>query len=165
MKTIYIFTVSNDIADVQKFNSDLRLLAYLMYMDISEYEEDCPIIVRNKKILENDIVEYNANGEIMYKLKYDDTDLSNCYVNPLLIGNNSFAITVYKDSIQYNDILFILKNNIQIVNSNYTAKIIQIDYKSISVLDESNRIKAIDSKIERCKKKRKINSLISSIWR
>ena len=117
-----------------------------------------------KSLKENKLIEEVANDNTTYKFEYNDGDLSNCYTNPLIIGDDSFAITISNCSISDEEVDFILKNNLKILNNKYLIDIKSISYEAKDIMDESNRIEALekltDVKIDKdrnIKKKTKIN--------
>lgn len=150
MKRIYMFTLLDYDGD-KHTKSNLRLLAYLLYAELSEYEVDHKVLVKHKNMLENRIIEFAGEKETEYHFIFDDGDMNNCFVNPLLIGEDSFAITVYDDSISEEDIRFLLKNNMMMIKVNYNFSISSVMYNAKGEIDESKRIKAIkeltDSKL------------------
>lgn len=142
MKKIYMFTLSNFDGD-EHTKSDLRLLAYLMYEDLADYEIDHKVLAKNKNITENALIETKINNEFRYRFTYDDGDLSNCFVSPLMIGEDSFAITIYNGSLSEFDISFLLQNNLRMLNSEYNVTYTSVSYEAKDEMDESNRLEAI----------------------
>ena len=156
MKTIYIFTLKGIDEDVECFNNNLRVLAYMLYTSIYNYYGD------NKFPLDiNENIEYNELNEdcqshvFQFDSEiYDDSE----YVDydPFLIGDNSFGITISDETFDVEIIKSLLEQNMRLLGFNYKVDMDLFKYEAKDQSDERNRqiaIKTIFNKLG-CKQKR-----------
>lgn len=148
MKRIYKFTFTSGNFRDKSFQSDLRFLAYLMYLDVrNEEQRGKAVVVRHSNMLENDLLNrYGIDGRF-YELITDYRHESNKFFNPMLDKDsdsglvNSFLITVYDGTISIEDLMFWLEINKKLLSvaSQEDVKIDSVSYKAKSVDDESKR--------------------------
>ena len=155
MKRIYAFTLDGDDYPSSKFRCNLRLIAYLLYDRIYNYDgEGVTALIINNKIKCNNIYEGARNNE--YYFEYNDYNQKYINYEPVILNDNSFALTI-DDQIMSEDILRDLMNEILfevllLSKINYSYSIKSIGYLSRSFEDERNRKKTLiqlrDSLIE-----------------
>lgn len=145
MKRIYAFTLDGEDYPSSKFRSNLRLIAYLMYDYIYNYDEGVNALIINKKISYNS-VDYRVNLNDFH-FEYDTSDEKYCNKEPFFVGNRSFALTI-DDEVMSEDIIHQLMNQVLVevslltrVNYDYTIR--TIGYLSKNMEDERNRKKAV----------------------
>lgn len=145
MKRIYAFTLDGEDYPSSRFRYDLRLIAFLMYDKIYNYDgEGATALIINNKIRNNDIYEGYRNYE--YYLMYDEYNEKYINYEPVLLNENSFALTI-DDEIMSEEIIKDLMNEVLLqvfflskIRYNYTIK--TISYLSRNIDDEKNRKKA-----------------------
>lgn len=146
MKRIYAFTLDGDESASEKFGSDLRLMAYLMYDFIYNYDgENSTALIINKNIVYNCIREKLCSNEY-----YLDSDMyDDGYINyePFLIGKRSFALTIDDEIMSEDVIRELIQYTLRIAKLNYNFKITSMTYSSVNKDDERNRRKTINSLI------------------
>lgn len=143
MKRIYAFTLDSDDYPSDRFRYNLRLIAFLLYDLIYNYDgEGFTPLVLNKSIGFNNI--YNEYGNNRYRLEYNDYNLKYVNYEPFLIGNRSFGLTVNDEYIDMDTINNLMKEVLLLVNVSYKYCVKTISYSSRDLEDESNRKKAIN---------------------
>ena len=147
MKRIYAFTLDNDDYPSKKFGFDLRLLAYLLYDTVYNYDGDnYTALVINKNIMPNRIHDGFYPNE--YYFDYDEYDDRNFNYEPFLLGNSSFALTI-DDAIMSEETLRKLFDYVlRLTGLNYKYKVDSKNYFSNNKDDERNRKKTINSLID-----------------
>jgi len=158
MKRIYAFTLDGEDCVSSKFRSNLRLIAYLMYDSIYNYDgsDDYKALIINKNIIYNEIIEgtggcrfanYGESADDYTKYEYylSSDVYDDGYINyePFLIGDRTFAITVDDRYISEDALRELLEDNLNITKLEYSYKITSIGYLSSDINDEKNRKKAI----------------------
>ena len=143
MKKIYAFTLDSDDYPSDRFRYNLRLIAFLLYDLIYNYNDlgFTPLIL-NKSIRFNNI--YNGYGGNRYRLEYDEYNLKYVNYEPFIIGNKSFGFTVNDEYIDLNTICDLMKEVLLLINVYYKYKVDTINYDSKNLEDESNRKRAIN---------------------
>lgn len=141
MKRIYTFTLEADEYASKRFRSDLRLLAYLLYDSIYNYDgEDVTALNINKNIVYNGI---NDNGDYYYM----DSDIyDNGYINyePFIIGKNTFALTIDDSIMDESTIRELLEIELRLSRLSYNIVINSQPYMSKNKDDERLRHRAIN---------------------
>lgn len=142
MKRIYAFTLDSDDYLTDRFRFNLRLVAYLMYDAIYNYDgENSTALIINKNIVYNSIREGFGSKEY-----YLDSDLfDNGYINyePFLIGKRSFGLTI-DDTIMSEDVIYdLFRYTLRLAGLCYNFTINSESYCSKNKDDEKNRGKAI----------------------
>lgn len=164
MKTIYAFTLESDDYHSSKFRYNLRLIAFLLYDKIYNYDSDkYNALVTNKKIKNNKIHTGYSNSE--YYFDYDECNEKYFNYEPFLIGKNSFAFTI-DDRFMDEGIICKLMDEIiyeifLISKVNYGYSYEKNGYLSKDIDDERNRRKAIFELIDMmngnvCRKKEEL---------
>lgn len=156
MKRIYAFTLDGDDYPSSKFRCNLRLIAYLLYDRIYNYDgEGFTALIINEKIKCNNIYEGTKNNE--YYFEYNEYNPKYINYEPVILSDNSFALTI-DDRIMSEEILRDLMNEILLEvlllsKINYSYSIKSIGYLSKDFNDERNRKKTLiqlrDSLFER----------------
>ena len=146
MKRIYAFTLDSEDYPSEKFGHNLRLIAYLLYDAIYNYDDENTIaLVINKNIKSNNIHDGYRDGE--YYLDSDCCKSQSVYYEPFLLGKSSFALTVDDELMNEEVICELMKQvlfEVYLLSGvNYNYKIRTISYFSKKKDDESNRKKAI----------------------
>lgn len=173
MKKIYTFTLEDEEGLSQHDRNNLKLVAYLMYDQLINYEyrENKSILVRNKYIKQNELYERLVNGIYYYRFDSDLASDNEYLFEPFMIGEDSFGITVYDGIISGVEIENILDTVKKMIHFDKNIFIDSLNYNS-SLDDEDNRIdtiKRIREKIsymygnikeEKIKKRRLINPMI-----
>lgn len=142
MKRIYAFTLDSEDYPSSKFRSNLSLIAYLLYDIIYNYdgEYSTPLVINNT-IKYNRIHESYRSNE--YYLEYDKYDEKYINYEPFLIGNRSFALTIYDDLMSEEIICELMEQVMLLAKVDYLYTIKTMDYISKNKEDESNRRKAV----------------------
>ena len=142
MKKIYAFTLDNDDYPSEKYRHDLRLIAYMLYDSIYNYDgENFTALIINKNIKYNDIHEGYRDGE--YYLDSDEFDNGYIYYEPFLIGERSFALTINDDIMSEDVVCSLLNYTLNLLGFGYKFSVKTICYFSKNNEDERNRSKAI----------------------
>ena len=143
MKKIYAFSIDDEESLSDKFKSDIRLLAYLLYDSIYGYDER-KLLNINKNIVFNRIHESFINNYYYY-LDSDCYDAGFINYEPFLLGDRIFALTVDDEFISENDIMYLLNSALSLLKLNFRVNIFSENYFSKDIDDEKNRHKAINS--------------------
>lgn len=148
MKRIYAFTLDNDDYPSKKFGFDLRLLAYLLYDSVYNYDGDnFTALVINKNIMPNMIHDGQYPNE--YYFDFDDYDEKNYNYEPFLLGDSSFAFTIEDTMMSEETLCSLFDYVLRLTGLNYKYKVNSNYYFSRSKDDEKNRKKTIDSLIDK----------------
>lgn len=142
MKRIYAFTLDSDDYPSEKFRHNLRLIAFLLYDTIDNYDvrENTALIV-NKVVKNNGIYEGSASNELCFEHDCDDLKYTN--YEPFIIGNCSFALTINDEVMSEQVICDLMDYIIRLLSLNYQYTVRSIGYPSKNINDESHRKKAI----------------------
>ena len=147
MKRIYAFTLDNDDYPSKKFGFDLRLLAYLLYDSVYNYDGDNFIaLVINKNIMPNKIHDGQYPNE--YYFDFDDYDEKNYNYEPFLLGNSSFAFTIEDTMMSEETLCSLFDYVLRLTGLSYKYKVNSNYYFSRNKDDEKYRKKTIDSLID-----------------
>ena len=147
MKRIYAFTLDNDDYPSKKFGFDLRLLAYLLYDTIYNYDgENSTALVINKNIKVNRI--HEGFGRDEYFFDYDEFDERNYNYEPFLLGNSTFAITIDDTIMSEETLRGLFDYTLRLTGLKYRYKVDSKYYYSSSKDDERNRKKTINELID-----------------
>ena len=142
MKRIYAFTLDNDDYPSKKFECDIRLIAYLMYDFIYNYDcEDNTALIINDKIKRNNIYEGPTSSE--YYLEYNKYDDKFINFEPFIIDDKSFALTIDDECMSENILYELMEQALVLVNRKYRYRINSVEYLSKNINDETNRKKAV----------------------
>ena len=142
MKRIYAFTLDSDDYPSDKFRYNLRLIAYLLYDTIYNYDGEYSIaLVINKNIKYNGIREGKYIDE--YYLEYDEYNEKYINYEPFLIGKRSFALTIDDDVMSEDTICELMEQVMLLARVDYKYTIRTISYVSKNMEDESQRKKAV----------------------
>lgn len=151
MKRIYSFTLDSDDYASRKFSSNLRLLAYLLYDSIYNYDgENFTALNINENIVYNGISEnviYNniSNSyEDVYNLDSDLDDDVHINYEPFILGEKTFCITIDDEVMKEETIRELLELQLRMTNLSYKVRINSKEYYSKNKEDEKNRNKAIN---------------------
>lgn len=147
MKKIYTFTLENDEEPSEKFINDLKLVAYMLYMEVYNYYSDDYIpVVLNDKI--NGNVLNNCNGFSNYTFAHEEIIDGGVYYEPFIIGVNSFGFTVVDEMIDQSIINELIQYVLRMLKLNYKVTINYFSYSAEDINDERNRKKAINHVFE-----------------
>lgn len=141
MKKIYSITLENDEYASKKFNSDLRLVAYLLYEAIYNYYGDNIIALNiNKNIV------YNNINECDYYYYLDSDVYCNGYINyePFILGKNTFCLTIDDELMDEGTLKELLELEQRMAKLNYKVRINSEGYYSKNKDDERYRFRAIN---------------------
>ena len=142
MKRIYAFTLESDDVPSEKFGFNLRLIAYLMYDYVYNYVgENSAVLNINKNIVYNRILEVSRNEF------YLESDFYyNKYINyePFIIGDKTFAFTVFDGEISEEVLCKLLQQVLRLVGVNYRYVVNTGCYVCKDNSDEKNRRNAIN---------------------
>ncbi|MBQ2873405.1 MAG: hypothetical protein IJE89_05350 [Bacilli bacterium] len=150
MKKIYTFTLESDEYPSEKFNNTLKLVAYMLYMEIYTCDEEdyIPLVINNKINSNNFKNDNNYNGYNSYNFEYDMVIDGKVYYEPFIIGTNSFGFTVIDERIDEETIRESLEYVLRLLNLNYRYTINTVSYEAVDMEDEKNRKKAISHVFE-----------------
>lgn len=146
MKKIYAFTLDSDEYPSIRFRHNLRLIAFLLYDSIYNYDgEGFTALVINDNIRRNGI--YTGHSDNDFYLEYNEYNEKYINYEPFLIGNKSFALTI-DDEIMDENVVLGLMNNVLLQVSwltkhEYKYTFNTVGYISKNKNDESNRKKAV----------------------
>lgn len=142
MKKIYSFTIDSDDYASKYFKSNLRLLAYLLYESIYNYDGEFATALNiNKNIVYNNI---NEDGNYYYL----DSDIyDNGYINyePFILGDKTFCLTIDDELMNENTIKELLELEQYMAKLNYKVSICSEEYYSKNKDDERFRFRAINT--------------------
>lgn len=142
MKKIYSFTLDSDDYTSICFMSNLRLIAYLLYDSIYNYDgENVTALNINKNIIYNNI---NENGSYYY-LDSDLYDDNNINYEPFILGNRTFCLTIDDDVMNEDTIKELLELEQHMANLSYKIHINSEGYYSKNKDDERFRFRAINT--------------------
>lgn len=147
MKRIYAFTLDNEDYPSRKFGFDLRLLAYLLYDTIYNYDgENSTALVINKNVRFNRIHEGFNKDE--YYFEYDEYNEKYFNYEPFLLGKSSFALTIDDTLMSEETLRGLFDYTLRLTGLNYRYKVDSKDYYSSNKDDERNRKKTINEIID-----------------
>lgn len=142
MKKIYTFTLKGDDYPLDKFASNLRLFAHMLYSAVYNYDGDYDIPLNiDKNIIYNNIHEGNNRGGYYLDSDIYDEDVIN--YEPFIAGDNTFGFTINEDLISrevINDLVNYIK---RLLKLDYEITINTFDYIVKDNNDEKNRRKTI----------------------
>lgn len=146
MKTIYAFTLESDDYHSSRYRYDLRLIAFLLYDKIYNYDgEGYTALIMNDKIKCNRI--YKGYTDYEYYLDYNESNEKYFNYEPFLIGDRTFALTIDDQIMDENTICDLMNETIYeillISRVNYKYSYKKSGYLSKNIDDEKNRKKAI----------------------
>lgn len=144
MKKIYTFTLDSEDYPSDKFRYNLRLIAYLLYDSIYNYDgEGFTALNVNKNITYNDIHEGYKDSYYMDSDLYDDG-----YINyePFIVGDRTFGLTINDEMMSENLILELLNDSIRLARLDYRVLCVNsLSYPSNNINDERYRSKALEA--------------------
>ena len=164
MKTIYTFTFDCDSELIDRFNSNLRLIAYMLYEYIYNYYGDD----RNPLVIHDGIERNNLiSGEYFkeYRLDSDKNGDDGVDYEPFIIDNNTFGLTIRDDSFDINIIVKLLEEILRLLGVDYKYTINSSVYYARDIFDESNRDGALKFLYNKLGFKYRKNKFISMIMR
>lgn len=140
MKKIYTFTLGGSNYPSEKFYSNLRLFAFMLYDSIYNYYEEntTPLNI-------NDSIEYNQINfdKGRYKFSSDLYDDGCTYYEPFVIGDQSVGLTIIDDNFDIKKIESIAEYTLNLLNLDYKLTINVFPYYAKESSDESNRDNAL----------------------
>ena len=138
MKRIYAFTLDSEDYPSDRFRSNLRLIAFLMYDLIYNYDgENCTPLIINKNIKNNEICPGRSDSE--YCLRYNEDNDKYINYEPFLVGNRSFALTIDDEVMNETTIRDLMEQVLRLTMLDYRYTIKSIGYFSKDRDDERNR--------------------------
>ena len=142
MKRIYAFTLKTDEEYTKEVNSNLKLIAYMLYETIRNFWDGgrSPLSM-SKNVKYNMLLD--KDDEYQYRFYSDVHDVGKTYYEPFLLSDYTFCFTVYDDVIDEDLIRYLLKNVLGLTRTDYEFDITSIDYFSEHEDDERYREKAI----------------------
>ena len=146
MKTIYAFTLEGDDYHSNRFRYNLRLIAFLLYDKIYNYDgEGYTALIMNDKIKCNKIHKGYTDSE--YYLEYNECNEKYFNYEPFLMGDRTFALTIDDQIMDDNVICSLMDETIYeillISRISYSYSFKKNGYLSKDKNDEKNRKKAI----------------------
>lgn len=144
MKRIYAFTLDGEDYPSSRFNSNLRLFAYMLYDYVYNYGDvDSNPLNVNRNIIYNNI--HDLDGGSRY---YFDSDINNTTdkfidYEPFIVGGNTFCFTVQEDLISKEGIIESVNYVNRLLKLNYIVTVNEFDYVAKDKDDERYRYKAI----------------------
>lgn len=141
MKKIYTFTLESEDYPSRGFDSNLRLVAYMLYDTIYNYDEGYNPLDVNKNIVYNKIHEtYYGNG---YYFDSDEMDDSLINYEPFIVGKKTFGFTINDELMSREVIDGLVMYVLNLLRLNYKVTINSFDYEARDREDERYRSKAI----------------------
>lgn len=139
MKTIYMFSIDDDISQSIDVVNQFKVLCYMMYDEIGMLEEDGNRVLYRDNIIYNELMESGGNGVYHYRFKYKDYK-SGKY-EPFMLDDYSFCFTVNSGAISFDEITFFLEKVKGMIKFHYNVTVESVDY----LQDDKNinRIEAI----------------------
>ncbi len=131
MKTIYTFSLDEDIPESIDLIERIKVLCYFIYDDLRVRGYDSPnSIICTEGIIPNQLMETTISGKYYYRFKYENYGPSP--YDPFMITDTSFAFTINSDTISYDELVSVVNNAKQMINFNYNITI-----KSYSYLEDN----------------------------
>lgn len=150
MKKIYTFTLESDDYPSDKFDNNLRLMAYMLYNEIYNYdgENNNPLNI-NKNIVYNELREKSIS-DVSYGYRFDSeiSGIKSIFYEPFIIGSKSFGFTVNDNMLDENILKELIDYVLGILKLNYTVNVNLFYYDSKDNEDEKNRKRAIQNIFE-----------------
>ena len=164
MKEIYAFTLDDDIPLSNDVFSHIREIAVLLYDELNIFDRNI-LCTEDDNLIYNYLLEVYSNNNVncSYKILSDKFKEDYRKFEPFIIGNRTFAITVYKDSISVDEIQLYLNRIINSLNLNYNFNITTQEYNGRSIKNRYDAIELLISKIDSKKVKKKVKMRTNSI--
>ena len=113
---IYNISINKDLVNNPEIRDKIKLLAYLVYSEILDYEEES-----NKRVLYKENIVFNElyDGfrDRINKFEFEHEDYYTGYYEPFMIDDNTFGFTIYDNAISDKELLLLVnevKNIIQL---------------------------------------------------
>lgn len=145
MKKIYTFTLDDSEVLTGGKDTIVKVIAYIVYEKIRQidYESLSPILVSNKTLKINELLEKYRDGQFVYSLLSEKDDNNSLMYQPVLIDENTFGITINDGTIDDGEIEVVLEESLKFMGWKYKFNIDSILYEAKNQEDESNRKNAI----------------------
>ena len=143
MKKIYTFTLMGDNYPSSKYDSDLRLFAYLLYDSIYNYDDDGRIPLDINDGIKYNQINYTAGDGHGYTLSSDLYDDGYTEYEPFIIGDKIVGLTIWDDNFDMDVISKIAQETINLLNLKAHVIIRCFPYYAKDKNDESNRENAL----------------------
>lgn len=150
---IYNISIDKDLVINPEIRDKIKLLAYLVYSELLDYEEE-----NNKSVLYKDNIVFNElyDGfrDRINKYEFEHEDYYTGYYEPFMINDNSFGFTIYENVISDKELMLLIndvKNIIQLDCSIYLEKIVVNNSKERSSIINGFYSKNNGRKLERKK--------------
>lgn len=149
MKKIYTFTLDDSEVVSEEIRNNFRLLAFLLYDEINNYDIDRKILVKNNHIKCNRLFESFVENKYYYRFESNKIMDGKCFFEPFIISDISFGITVYENSIGNDEVLMLLQEVKKLLKFNKDIYLDHIYYDANKDDDESKRVNAMKKIIEK----------------
>ena len=151
MKKVYTFTLKDEDLPSVEEKSDINLIAYWLADTLENMsDEQRPILVSNKFLLDNPISDKVINNITGYSLESENDTQHYYNYNPTIIDERTFGITVYEERITDKEMLELLNQTLKEIGAFKEARITNKSfimetyrYKAENKDDETNRRKVL----------------------
>lgn len=133
---IYKFSLKDNIDISPMVKDKIKLMAYLVYSGLSDYENEMyKNVLFKDNIIFNELFDGNSGH-----FEFEHEDFETGIYEPFMIDDVSFGFTIYDGSISKDDLMMIYREVMKNIRFEY-----ELDLKEIKVLDSDDRINKIES--------------------
>lgn len=129
------FYLRNDIEMSPIIRDKIKLMAYLIYSELIDYENEM-----NKNVLFKDNIVFNELDVKNRQYEFEHIDYKTGNYEPFMIDDNGFGFTIYDGSISNEDLNIIIDEVKKMIQLNF-----EFDIYGVKVLDSDERKTVINS--------------------
>lgn len=132
MRKIYIVTLENEDTHSIIDSSIVKGIAYFLYQEIDKFDREilCTNEFNYEGLIKNELYETDLGNKYIYKF-ISEKEINKDYYylfDPFMISNNSFAFTTYSESIEEQEISYLLDYILKLIEKKYKYQIEYIYY-------------------------------------
>ena len=164
MKEIYAFALDDEIPLSEDTNSNIREIAFLLYDELNRYDRNI-LCTEDDNLVYNCLFETysNTKNKYIYRFMSDKSKTDYRLYEPFIINDRTFAITVYKYSINEDEMTVLIRRIISSLNLKYKFNIKTEEYTGNKINNRYDAIELLNNRLNNKIVKKRVKTRTNSI--